>query len=189
MRTNQPSGELAIQFIAVSACYVVAYMVTISLTPFVEVRFGPEATSAASLLFLPHGVRVLSAWLLGWRSIPLLIPATYLTHYNYYGSAAFTVPNIVAASFGVTCAVFSFWFLSRIGWDFRPNDIKKANWTDVAFAGCFASVLNSIGQNYVYDTPLMMTAAFFVGDIAGMFGTMLALMMAFRWYRLFKGIQ
>lgn len=187
MKENQPDGEWAVQFIAVSASYVVAYMTTIVLSPLVEVRFGPAATSAASLLFLPHGIRVLSAWLLGWRSIPLLIPATYLTHYYHYGSAAFTPTNIVAASFGVTCAVFSFWLLSRVGLDFRLGVEKKANWTDVALAGCFASVLNSIGQNYFYDTPFLMTVTFFVGDIAGMFATMLALMMVFRWHRLFKG--
>jgi len=172
------------QFAIVTASYLAADFLTRAFLPFTEVQIGTEATFAASLLFFPHGVRVLSAWLLGWRSLPFLLPATYLSNYINFGADGFHIDNLLAASFGVTCAICSFWLLGKLGLDFRLGSVHGTNWKNVALVGCCASILNSAGKSYFYGSPASTAAALFVGDIAGMLATMLILMFAFRWYRL-----
>jgi hypothetical protein len=172
------------QFSIVSAAYVVAELLTHALLPFTEVQIGTDATFAASLLFFPHGVRVLTAWLLGWRSLPFLLPVTYATNYVNLGADGFQIEHILAASFGVTCAIFSFSFLGKIGLDFRLGGVGGGNWKNIALVGSFASVLNSAGKTFFYESPPCIAAAFLLGDIAGMLAIMLLLMLAFRWYRL-----
>ena len=167
-----------------TAAYIAADLLTRAFLPFTEVKIGETATFTASLLFFPHGVRVLSAWLLGWRSLPFLIPATFAQNYVNFGSDGFHIENLLAASFGVTCAIFSFWIMGAVGLDFRPGKVGGANWKNVALVGCFASILNSAGKSYFYGNPPSIAAAFFLGDIAGMLATVVLLMFALRWYRL-----
>ena len=172
------------QFLIVTVSYIAADFLTRVLLPFTEVSIGAEPTFAASLLFFPHGVRVLSAWAFGWRSLPFLLPVTYLSNYLNFGADGFQIENILAASFGVTCAILSFWFLALIGLDFRLGRARDENWKNIALVGCFASMLNSAGKSYFYGNPPFIGASLFFGDVAGMLATMLILMLAFRWYRL-----
>jgi hypothetical protein len=172
------------QFALVTASYVAADLLTRALLPFTEVKIDDVATFSASLLFFAHGVRVLSAWLLRWRSLPFLLPVTYISNYLNFGADGFQFEHILAASFGVTCPIFSFWALGEIGLDFRLGSVGGGNWKNIALVGCFASVLSSAGKSYFYGSPPSIAAAFFLGDIAGMLATMVLLMFAFRWYRL-----
>ena len=48
------------------------------VTPFQRDTLGIQ--SWASLLYLPHGVRVLAAWFMGWRAVPTLFLATAAGH-------------------------------------------------------------------------------------------------------------
>ena len=57
-----------------------------------------------SSLFLPHGVRVLAAWLYGWRSILFLLPGALLCNLHFAGDRAFdrdilfgTAASLIAA--------------------------------------------------------------------------------------------
>ena len=55
--------------IYVTLAYVLASSVVTWLVAPIQPIFIPEVTLFAALIFPPHGVRVLSAWLFGWRSI------------------------------------------------------------------------------------------------------------------------
>lgn len=64
--------SLAKETLIASGLYLAAFLVVFEVVTPLQSMFFPEFPSRASLLFLPHGIRVLTAWLLGWRAIPAL---------------------------------------------------------------------------------------------------------------------
>lgn len=63
-------------FSVVILAYVLAHGLTALLITPMQSRLMPELTIFASLAYLPHGVRVLSTWLLGKRAfLPLFLGA------------------------------------------------------------------------------------------------------------------
>lgn len=173
-------GEFVYPLLSISVIYIFSFYAAIYwLLPFQE-AFFPNLTNFASLLFLPHGVRVLSAWMYGWRSIPMIAPAALLTHWLLFGSAGFSIIGIAGAMSGVVCATLCFWWLSRFGLDFRISLENTAKWRDVMLAGSLASVINTFGIGVAMGNPARTMAAYFIGDITGLFGCMLILMLAFK---------
>jgi hypothetical protein len=128
---------------------------------------------------LPHGIRILTAWLYGWKAIPLLAPAALLTHWMNLGSDGFTLVGIVGIFSGIVCAVLIFWVLSRLGMDFRLTADRRANWRDIMLSGSIASVINTFGMGWAFDHDLATLRGCFIGDISGMFACMFALMLVF----------
>lgn len=169
----------------ISAAVVVAFAVTFAVVMPVQNAFLPAFGNYACLLFLPHGVRVIAAWLYGWRSLIFLAPGSVVTHGYLYGVSGFTFDYVAAMSFGVICAAFSFWFLAQVGMDFRIEKSRRVNWRDVMLAGVVASILNSVGTKIFFENDLQTAAARFVGDVTGMFVSFFLLMLAFRFVRRF----
>ena len=167
----------------VSIAYIASFAITFGVFMPVQRIALPDLANAASLLFLPHGVRVLTAWLYGWRALLLLAPSALLTHAYLFGSAGFTGSYFVAALFGVFCATFSFWLFSRFGMDFRVGHVRIASWREVLLAGSFASVINVAGSWHFFGFGLRTASAYFFGDLCGLLSAMLLLMMAFRLFR------
>ena len=101
-------GKFFIPFSIVSAAYLVAYVLSIYALLPLQSAYTPQLTSYASLLFLPHGIRVLTAWLYGWKAIPLLAPAALLTHWMNLGADGFTLVGIVGVFSGIVCSALAF---------------------------------------------------------------------------------
>nr|WP_272911452.1 hypothetical protein [Loktanella sp. M215] len=131
-------------------------------------------------MFLPHGVRVLSAWLLGWKAIPLLLPAAAFTHWLNFGWAGFTPLGVTGMMSGVVCAVMTFWALANAGMDFRITSGNRANWRDILIAGLIASVINTSGMLLAFHHAALTSVGYFIGDVSGLFACMLILMLAFK---------
>ena len=170
----------------VSAAFLITFIISIYLLNPIQQQFAPEMASYASLLFLPHGVRVLSAWLLGWKSIPIITLVTLFTHWLIFGAGGFSVVGIAGAMNGVICATFSFWVLAKIGMDFRVSNAKVANWKNVFLAGCFASVLSSLGMGLAFKHDVVTLSGYFIGDLTGMFACMFFLMLFFKVLRKYE---
>lgn len=172
--------------LVVSAAYLFAFVITIyGLLP-LQASYTPDLATYASLLFLPHGVRVLSAWLLGWRSIPLIAPAAFFTHWLNFGAHGFSSLGLVGAMSGVVAATLCFWLLAKFGMDFRISGGRNVHWRDVILAGCFASIVNTVGMGYVYSHSYVTIAGYLIGDVSGLFACMLVLMLAFK---MLRGLQ
>lgn len=60
----------------ITAAYIVAMLFVNAVVVPLQNLLIPGVTSFAALLFPAHGIRVLSAWLFGWKSIPYLVCAT-----------------------------------------------------------------------------------------------------------------
>ena len=67
-------------FLIVVAAYVLCHGITAFVVEPVQELFIPHVTIFASLIYLPHGVRVLATWMMGWRAIIPLCTGAYLSH-------------------------------------------------------------------------------------------------------------
>ena len=179
--------EWILPILLISSSYVLAFATTFAVVMPVQDAVLPAFGNYASLLFLPHGVRVIGAWMYGWRSLLFLAPGAVLTHSYLYGSVGFSVDYMVAVFSGVVCAAFGFWFFALLGMDFRLDKADRVNWRDIMLAGGAASILNSLGTKIFFDNDITTASARFVGDVTGMIVSIFLLMLIFRVLRLASG--
>ncbi|WP_144055613.1 hypothetical protein [Octadecabacter antarcticus] len=177
---NSTVSYYLLSFVIVSVAFLVTFVISIHLINPLQQRFFTGQTEYVSLIYLPHGVRVLSAWLLGWKSIPIITLVTLYTHWLVFGASGFSIMGIAGAMSGITCATFSFWTLAKFGMDFRISSAKVANWRDVFLAGCLASVMSSYGVGLAFQHDVVTLAKYFVGDLTGMFVCLFVLMLVFK---------
>ncbi len=178
-------SDWALPILWISGAYLLAFAVTFAAVMPAQNAVMPAFGNYASLVFLPHGVRVLAAWLYGWRSLLFLAPGAVLTHSYLYGTAGFSIDYMMAVFFGVFCAALSFWFFALLGMDFRLHKSNRVNWRDVMLAGGVASILNSVGTAIFFGNDLLTASARFFGDVTGMVASMFILMLGFRVLRRF----
>lgn len=167
----------------ITLAFLLAFFLTFAAVMPLQNAVAPSFGNYASLIFLPHGVRIVAAWLYGWRSIVLLTPGAMLSHSYLYGNSGFSVSYMIAVFFGVFCAALSFWIFARCGWDIRLHRSRHVRWRDVILAGVGASVLNSLGTTLFFGNDMQTAAARFFGDVTGMFAAFFLLMMMFRMAR------
>jgi hypothetical protein len=172
--------------------YLFAFLIQRYLVFPLEISVTSGNAAFASLLFLPHAVRVLSAWLLGPKSLIAMIPATIATslisdtmpHAGYEFLAHIIMPTFSACS-----AVMAFEFMRFCKIDAYPKDTGVISWRTVLFGGVFASIINSLGSSWLYSgffapsESIEVIARFIIGDTLGLLFGMLIIMLIFRQLR------
>jgi hypothetical protein len=181
--------EWILPILLISSSYVLAFATTFAVVMPVQDAVLPAFGNYASLLFLPHGVRVIAAWLYGWRSLLFLAPGAVLTHSYLYGSGGFSFDYMVAVFSGVVCAAIGFWFFALLGMDFRLSNRNRVNWRDVMLAGAASSIVNSVGTKIFFGNDVQTAAARFFGDVTGMVVSIFILMLIFRVMRQLGGTR
>lgn len=172
--------------------YVLAHgLTTMIITP-VQARLLPEVTSFASLLYLPHGVRVLATWLLGRTAILGLCVGAFLSECLFAdaGIGSATEPLIlISILIGAVAAPAAFELMRAFGLNLYANERLRVHWKWLLLVGMLASVINSLGQSVVFsglilsDWSWVVLVAYAVGDLFGLIATTLILMLVFRWLR------
>lgn len=172
--------SIASETVFASTAYVLAFFITFAGLMPIQNMFFPDFHSSASLLFLPHGVRVLSAWLLGWRSIPALLPGVFFTYYYIAGENAFMLSRLMGISIAVLVAPIVFYLFAKLAMDARSRPGHSPCWPCVMGQGVVAAIVGGILTNIAFGSPPLDYFAFFIGDVAGLFFLMMALMLIFR---------
>lgn len=175
--------SLAAETVIASTAYIIAFFLTFEALMPIQNLFFADFYSSASLLFLPHGVRVLSAWLLGWRSTLALLPGVFFTYAYLAGSNVFLPSRMAGIAIAVLTAPFVFELIARMWRDIRPSSGGEPCWPCVMAAGGIAAILGGILTNLAFGSPPLDYFAFFIGDIVGLFLLMLLLMFLFRHLR------
>ena len=131
-----------------------------------------------SLLFLPHGVRLLTAYFYGWKAIFYLLPGHIVTlAYLWYvldGPQDIWAPLVsILASFFAVCLVFR-------SWTSHSDSEFGRHWKLILLAGVVASFGNGLGHTLLYGGQLdvawvTLTMGFLIGDVSGLFCLMLML--------------
>lgn len=142
--------------------------------------FFPQYPSHASLLFLPHGVRVLTAWLLGWRAIIALLPGVFAVFAMIGGTSVFMPDRLLAIAIAVTTVPAVFYICKWLGWDVFPKPDRKPCWPCVMGVGVVTSFLVAGLTNLVFGSATVEYVAYLIGDISGLFFLMLGLLFTFR---------
>ena len=181
-------------FLIVVAAYVLCHGITAFVVEPVQELFIPHVTIFASLIYLPHGVRVLATWMMGWRAIIPLFTGAYLSHLAFtpVEVRAVTDPVIFQSiAVGALSAYAAFGLIKIFGRDIATNGSRAMDWKWLLIVGAIASVLNSVGQSIVFsglifpDEAFAALAIFAIGDLVGLAVSMLVLLLIFRWLRLF----
>ncbi len=178
-------GRLVTETFSASLLYLTAFVVNFELILPIQNLFFPEYTSRASLLFLPHGVRVLAAWLMGWRSTLALLPGVFLAFFYVAGPEVFTPSRLAGIFIAVTIAPAAFEGLRLLGVNLAPRPGRMPCWICIMLVGLVASVAGSMLTNLAFGSAPVDYFAYVIGDMAGLFFLMLALMLVFRWMRRF----
>lgn len=180
-------------FSVITVTYLLAHGLTALLITPLQARLLPEITAFASLLYLPHGVRVLSSWLLGPAAFLPLCLGAFLSEAIFTPAeiSSATDPVILASiAVGAGSAPLAFELFRRCGRCLYAGRAAQVNWKWLLLVGMLASLINSIGQGLVFshailpeDSPAVL-ATYAAGDLIGLVATTLALMLVFRWIRL-----
>ena len=172
-------SEFAVIFIA----FVLAYALVNFVVGPIQHQFLSSSTMAGSLLFIPHGIRVLAVWLCGVRAILPLIAAEFL------GGVFLWQPDVgldvlLGSSMVGGLGVYLTFELFRLaGIEMHPDgkDSALTNWRSLILLASIASVFNSIGKQIFFESlapltdEILILAMFWVGDTLGTFACLLLL--------------
>ncbi|MBV7408218.1 MASE1 domain-containing protein [Maritimibacter sp. DP1N21-5] len=182
--------------LVVTLAYIIAHGFTaLLITPF-QSHFLPDITTFASLVYLPHGIRVLATWLFRWKAVPALFVGALLSEVLFTpgaASAVLTPVMLKSLLVGAASAFLAFEGMRLFGYPAYASSSRQIHWTHVLVAGVVSSLLNSAGQSIVFSTEILTSKAlgvfaiYALGDIVGLVVTTLALMLVFRWVRLSNG--
>ncbi|WP_102108768.1 hypothetical protein [Oceaniglobus roseus] len=173
--------------------YVLAHGLTALLVTPLQSRLIPEITPFASLVYLPHGVRVLSAWLLGRFAFFPLFAGAVLSEALFTPAGtihALSPVILISVAVGASSAVLAFGIVKLLGHDFLASRTRRVRWNKLLIVGVLASFINSLGQSFTFsgvivpDQSLAVLVTYAIGDLIGLIVTTLALMLIFRWMRL-----
>jgi hypothetical protein len=161
--------------------YLFAYfLVFAAITPLQE-QVIPEITQFASLLFLPHGIRVLGTSLLGIRAVPGLMLSELAGNYLFWGM---TQPETLLLSAlisgSITWIVFEGLRALRVNAFYLQLTEQAPAFHALLLAGLLASAANAFLLTSLIEGSMsgghvtMLIAAYMTGDITGLFAVLLA---------------
>ena len=149
----------------------------------VQHQFVSSSTMAGSLLFIPHGIRVLAVWLCGVRAILPLILAEFLGGVFLWQPDVGLDVLLGSSIVGGLCIYLTFELFRIAGIEMRPDGKHSAltNWKSLILIASIGSVFNSIGKQIFFGSlsplpdEIMSLAMFWVGDTLGTFACLLLL--------------
>ena len=174
----------------------VAYMVTFSLTfgfvfPLQQLLFSGVSTQVG-LLFLPHGVRVITLYFYGWRGMFYLLPASYLM---ILLSVEQTGQDLLAPVVSLLCCYLGMQFVRLLFSDTTSVSLKPQDWKLMVLGGVAASIFYALGLallDHGQDSVAPNSTRFFevlgyvTGDVLGLVICLLFMVYFFRMVRHLK---
>jgi hypothetical protein len=175
-------------FLIVSIAYIISYSLTSGFVYPIQTTLLPNVSEKTGLLFLPHGVRIIAMYYLGWRAMFHLLPASYLMWFlSVYGNGPDLdvyqpIVSLVACYVGVKIAEL----LIVI----RPHVLDLAAWKFLIISGVFGSVFNGIGLTALQHEAQFHwnVLGYVIGDVAGLFASLFLLLYLFKFLRHYKDI-
>jgi hypothetical protein len=170
-------NEFAVIFIS----FVLAYALVDFVVEPIQHQFLSGSVMAGSLLFIPHGIRVLAVWLCGASALLPLIFAEFV------GGIFLWQPDLgLDVLFGSSMVgglgvYLTFEVFRLAGIEMRPDgkDSALTNWKSLILITSIASVFNSVGKQIFFGSLAPLTdeiisiAMFWIGDTLGTFACLL----------------
>lgn len=181
-------------FVIIAVVYAVCHGLTALVITPMQSMIIPEATVFASLLYLPHGVRVLATWAMGWRAIAPIIAGSSAATWLFTPANELTLLGaglLQSILVGALCAFVAFELARLAGFNFYCGRAKRLNWKCLILIAAISSVINSVGQTFIFagviglDQLIGVLVVYAIGDLLGLVACMVSLMFFFRWTRLY----
>jgi hypothetical protein len=171
------------EFLIIVLAYTVGYLVVDFIVAPVQYLYLSRDFTVGSLLFIPHGIRVLAVWLCGSRAIlPLIIAELFCTVMLWQPDVALST-SLGSSMVGALCVYLTFELFRLAGIEMRPDgkDSALTNWRSLILLASIASVFNSVGKQIFFGSlaPLadevLILGIFWIGDTLGTFACLLLL--------------
>lgn len=163
--------------VSISAVYIWSYFVTAYLVSPLQGLLFPSVTM--SLLFVPHGVRMMSAWIYGWRSFFYLLPGALLCNLHFAGDRAFD-PDILAGTMAsLAAAPVAFMFVRKVLPSISTG-IGQTRLYTLFGIGFLASLINLTLLRLAYGLKPLEGVVIFVGDTSGLLVSAMLLWLVLR---------
>ncbi len=172
-----------------SGALVIAYVVTWELIMPGQKLFMTMLPTLATLFYLPFGIKVISAFFEGWRSIIYMTPGIAIGNMYWVNMPfdALTTYAAWAASYGTAPAIFA-----MLDWTIR-NDRRNVTagqaWRTMIVGGAASSVIISVlvhvirHRNIPQDDFIVSMLKYMIGDMLGLLTILALLMCVFRYMR------
>lgn len=171
-------------FLIVSVAYIVAFSLTLGFVLPLQKLVLANVPVFISVLFLPHGVRVLTYHFYGWLGVLYLLPAAYLMLYLSESSGVSFSP--LAPLISLISCYFGYLIGSLIIKE-KSAPFSENRWKFFLTVGLTSSLANGLGQS-VLNNPneiSLSVLGYVIGDMAGLMVAFYVLIIVFRWARLF----
>lgn len=182
---RQTAGQIIIPFLVIFLAYLVFHGLQLFLVLPIEEKFAPKMAQFASLMYLPHAVRVLSVAIVGPVAFLALFPAVLAVYFleSYLGIGSLPERVVYAALVGAGCSVMAYYIVRSLSARNIEFGIRLQDWRPVFWIGVVASLINSIGLAFVFREHFVasqfpqLLIKYFAGDIIGLaVGTLFLLM-------------
>ena len=167
------SNKKVKKFFYINAVIIIIYLISF----FIENIFfniqrqilGTENHLNASLLFIPHGVRILAILLFGFHAIPGLFIAQVLTHLDHYHEELYLAMSLNVSTILSTMIILLIFYQRSV---LQFDKIKVKN---IIFISILSSLINSILNGLIKDFYNFISyidfnenmTMFFIGDLLG----------------------
>ena len=162
-------------FTAIFVAYVALWSIQYFLIFPLEAQALGQTAALVSMIYLPHAVRVLAAWMIGPKSIFALLPASCVTYLALYdGTGSPSLSDFAVAIIGALCAPVALELMRIVKINVYPQEVGIISWRTLVFAGFLSSILNSFFQTLALEGKFPIEATFdiltrfVVGDVAGL---------------------
>jgi len=175
-------------FVIVSVFYITAYSLTLGFVAPLQQMLFSNVITELSLLFLPHGVRVLVVYFFGWRGVLYLIPSAYLM--KILSSQAGIPLDPWSPLFNIIACYVGFQ-LVKFALPERFSGAQLPKWRDFGLVALCGSIFNSAGMTLLHqnELDLFIALGYVIGDMAGFFVCFFILIYAFRFARLLAKVD
>jgi hypothetical protein len=144
----------------------------------------------ASIVYLPHGIKILCAWIYGWKAVLLLGPAALIHALTGAGVVGAPLALYALGVFLVlVTAPLAFTVMRLFGIDVIDNATLATNWRVLLFVGLVSAVMNAFVVHIVgysilpTQEHLIGMVRVVTGNMLGLMAVMLIAMLALRWQR------
>jgi hypothetical protein len=189
---GRPMKDAFLTFLIVSVVYIVTFALTFGFVfPLQKLLFSGVSTQV-SLLFLPHGVRVLTLYFYGWRGMFYLLPVSYLM---ILLSVEQTGQDLLAPVVSLVCCYFGLQFIRLVFSDTKSVSLKPQDWKLMVLGGVAASIFNGLGLALLdhgkssvvpNSTRFFEVLGYVTGDVLGLVVCLAFMVYFFRMVRHFK---
>lgn len=177
--SSRQIGDFATTTLVIFGLYSLAYFLVWAVITPVQNAVIPEITKYASLLFLPHGIRVFATSLVGGRSIPGLLFAELVGNYIFWDLYGLPLIFVSVASGTITFIMFEVLRATKVNAYYLQVTSEPPRLHTFILAGILTSAANAFlvttilegGMTFGQVTSVL--AAFMTGDVTGLFGIMM----------------